>query len=191
MLEIKNLKKTNMEDIEEKIDEVLEFVNLLSEKNMKVSKLSGGMTRRLGIAQALINDPELLIFDEPTAGLDPEERLRFKTLISQISKDKTVLISTHIIEDLEALCDKILVMKEGLNIGFLTNEELAKKAENKVYEIKKDELKNIRGRYYTVKEYRQGDESFARILTDEPQELESIPPNSEDGYLWLSRQIFG
>ena len=96
------------------IGRVVEFVNLSDRIKDRVGSLSGGMIRRLGIAQALLGDPKILLFDEPTAGLDPEERMRFKNIIRQLPKDKIILISTHIVEDVEAVCDHIMVMQAGI-----------------------------------------------------------------------------
>lgn len=95
------------------IHDCLEDVNLWERHSDKVKTLSGGMIRRLGVAQALLGNPELILVDEPTAGLDPEERLRFKNLISQHREDCTILISTHIVEDVEALCDHIIILSHG------------------------------------------------------------------------------
>lgn len=111
--EMKEIDK-NLRDKE--IEKCLKLVNLEESMKIKVKKLSGGMVRRLGIAQALLGQPEILIFDEPTTGLDPEERMRFKKIISQLGKDRIVIISTHIIEDMEALCDKVIIMKKGEKI---------------------------------------------------------------------------
>jgi ABC-2 type transport system ATP-binding protein len=97
----------------EEIERVLKIVNLSDRKEDKIKSLSGGMLRRLGIAQALLGDPKLLIFDEPTAGLDPEERIRFKKIIAGLSKDRVILISTHICSDIEALCDNVIVIDHG------------------------------------------------------------------------------
>ena len=107
------LKSVPKDKVKSEIDRVLKIVNLYDRKNDKVRSLSGGMVRRLGIAQALLGDSKLLIFDEPTAGLDPEERIRFKKIIASLSKDKVVLISTHICSDIEALCDKVMVIDKG------------------------------------------------------------------------------
>lgn len=95
------------------IHDCLEDVNLWERHSDKIKTLSGGMIRRLGVAQALLGNPELILVDEPTAGLDPEERLRFKNLISQHREDCTILISTHIVEDVEALCDHIIILSHG------------------------------------------------------------------------------
>lgn len=97
----------------DKIDELLQSVNLQDERNKKVKALSGGMKRRLGVAQALLHDPKVLIADEPTVGLDPEERVRLRNLLTNIAKDKIVILSTHIVEDIEASCKKVAIMDEG------------------------------------------------------------------------------
>lgn len=97
----------------EQINNLLKKVNLSGSKKLKVKALSGGMKRRLGIAQALLHDPQVLIVDEPTAGLDPEERVRFRNLLRDIADDRIVLLSTHIVEDIEKTCDKIAVLNKG------------------------------------------------------------------------------
>lgn len=116
MLYFAQMKEIDKNIRNKEIESCLRLVNLEEHIKTKVKKLSGGMVRRLGIAQALLGQPEILIFDEPTTGLDPEERMRFKKLISQLGKDRIVIISTHIIEDLEALCDKVIILKNGEKI---------------------------------------------------------------------------
>ena len=96
-----------------KVPEMLEKVNLLEKKKTKIRSMSGGMKRRLGIAQAIIHDPKVIIVDEPTAGLDPEERIRFRNLLCEIAKDRIVLLSTHIVGDIEATCENIAVLNQG------------------------------------------------------------------------------
>lgn len=116
MLYFAEMKEIDKNIRDKEIESCLKLVNLEERMKTKVKKLSGGMIRRLGIAQALLGQPEILIFDEPTTGLDPEERMRFKKIISQLGKDRIVIISTHIIEDMEALCDKVIIMKKGEKI---------------------------------------------------------------------------
>lgn len=96
-----------------KVPETLEKVNLLDQKKTRVKSMSGGMQRRLGIAQAIIHDPRVIIVDEPTAGLDPEERVRFRNMLCEIARDRVVLLSTHIVGDIEATCEEIAILDHG------------------------------------------------------------------------------
>lgn len=110
MAAVKGLRKP---DASRKIDELIELAGLKDAARKKVRTYSGGMKQRLGIAQALLNDPQVLIMDEPTAGLDPQERIRFRELISALGRDRIVLLSTHIVSDLEHIADRLMIMKEG------------------------------------------------------------------------------
>lgn len=107
------LKGMSRKDLQRRIPEVLELVNLSNEAKRKVSTFSGGMKRRIGIAQAILDDPKILFFDEPTAGLDAKERIKFSNIISAMSKDKIVLLSTHIVSDIEAMANSLIVIKQG------------------------------------------------------------------------------
>lgn len=119
----------------ERIDELLEKVNLKDNAKTKIKALSGGMKRRLGIAQALLHNPQILIVDEPTAGLDPEERIRFRNLLSDFADDRIVLLSTHIASDIESICDGVAVLNDGKLIFHGSTEELIRQADGKVYLI--------------------------------------------------------
>ncbi|MGC4377231.1 ATP-binding cassette domain-containing protein [Fictibacillus sp. Mic-4] len=126
---------TEKEKRKEVINRILESVNLTDQKYKKVKNLSGGMLRRLGIAQALIGDPKIIIVDEPTAGLDIEERVRFCRLLRSLAEGRIIIISTHIVEDLESTCDNIAIIKKGKVLQTGTRKELAEITEGKVWEI--------------------------------------------------------
>lgn len=136
---LKNIHKKK----EEEIDRVLDIVHLQEYKKQKTKSLSGGMVRRLGIAQALLGDPDLLIFDEPTVGLDPDERLRFREIMRNIELDIPIIISTHIIEDVSHICDEMIFLKKG-NMRYIGDvHELLEKFQNHVYECPIDEIDKI------------------------------------------------
>jgi len=147
------------------------------------------MIRRLGIAQAILGDPSVLIVDEPTAGLDPEERMRFKGLISSIKKSKITIISTHIVEDVEAICDQILIIREGSIIASGTCEEIRNIANEYVYEITEDEKNTLQGDYYVEKQNEKDGHVYLRVLTKNLQNRPSVAPTVEDGYLWALKWL--
>ena len=156
----------------------------------RAGKLSGGMKRRVGIAQALLNDPEILILDEPTAGLDPGERVRFRNLLSEFAQERIVLISTHIVSDVEYIAAENAVMKAGKIIAQDTTEGLVKQIEAKVWQgnIPMEQLARWEYRLRVVNLRNEPDGTVTlRYLADAPQLPDSIPaqPRLEDLYLWL------
>lgn len=161
----------------------LEQVHLEQRAGDKVKTLSGGMVRRLGIAQAILGGPELILVDEPTAGLDPEERLRFKNLITRIRAGRTILISTHIVEDVESLCDHIILLKKGRVIGQDTAEEIRKTAEGMVYSVPYDKRSELVDPHFLLRdEFIQGQERL-RVLSTARQPGDLVAPTVEDGYM--------
>ena len=181
------LKSIEKEKVSECIDEVLEKVHLTEQRNTLGSKLSGGMVRRLGIAQALLNHPNLIIFDEPTTGLDPEERIRFKNIIRSIKKEAVVIMSTHIVEDVEAVCNQIIVMKNGKFVITGTQEAVSQLAEGKVYELSRDEVAQ---EDYIEKEKEVDGKEIIRVLSSRRiDDGKRVQPNIEDGYLCTLKNI--
>lgn len=129
------LKGLDKKTCKNRINELLHMVNLESEKEKKVGSYSGGMKQRILIAQAMLNHPKILIMDEPTAGLDPSERIRIRNFLSTISEDKIILIATHIVSDIESIAKEILLLKEGKLIRAGTPNKLLSEIENKVFEV--------------------------------------------------------
>lgn len=167
---------------------LLDKVDLLDQKDEKVKNFSGGMKQRLGIAQALLNDPKILILDEPTAGLDPKERVRFRNLISTLAEDKIVILSTHIVSDVEYIAKEILVMKKGQLIHRGSPEEILQPIQNYVWEcdVSKQESEKLELNYITANIRHNHRENRLRIISEvSPCETAwNVEPTLEDLYLY-------
>ena len=190
MSALKGLKK---KEAKEKITSLLETVNLTNSAHKKLGGFSGGMKQRALIAQALLNDPKILILDEPTAGLDPKERIRIRNFVSEIAEDKIVLISTHVVSDIEFIAKEIVLLKQGKLVSHDTCPNLVGEIENKVVEVEinREELKYFQNNYRVSNLYHNDDKIIVRLVTDNPHKNHKstiVKPTLEDLYLYVFEQ---
>jgi ABC-type multidrug transport system ATPase subunit len=170
-----------------RIDELLNVVNLNDVRKRPLGGFSGGMKQRIGIAQALLNDPQLLIVDEPTAGLDPEERVRFRNLLSELSGERIIILSTHIVSDVEATATDIALISNGTLVAHARPEELLRQVEGKVWEgvVPSTELQMIKQQYLVSGTVRRADGVHVRMLSPSaPNGAQPMAPTLEDAYLY-------
>ena len=184
------LKAMPQDRAERRIDEMLDLVDLAPFQKQKLKTFSGGMLRRIGIAQALLNDPEILILDEPTAGLDPRERVRFRNIISSLGKERTVVLSTHIVSDVDYIADQIMIMKPGEIAAEGTAQELTRAAGKIAWKCVagEEEAERLGGRF-TVSNIRHLENGVElRIVSDRrpAPDAEALEPTLEDIYLYLT-----
>ncbi len=168
------------------------MVNLVGARKRPLGGYSGGMKQRLGIAQALLNDPQLLIVDEPTVGLDPEERVRFRNLLSDLSGERIVILSTHIVSDVEAAATEIALINQGRLLMHAAPENLLRAVEGEVWEwvIPSAELPAIKGRYLISSTIRRSDGVHIRVVADASPSAggQAVAPTLEDAYLFFIAQ---
>ena len=184
------LKGIPKEKLKSRIDEVLEFVNLADVSGKKVKTFSGGMKRRIGIAQAIINDPEILILDEPTAGLDPSERIRFSNIISNMGKDKIVLLSTHIVSDIEAIASELVVMRKGEILKTGDVDALVQAVKGEVWEtvVNQETYQQLRKERSIIHLKQMGKEVQVRFVGENyiGADCQQVEPTLEDYYIFTS-----
>ena len=186
MAALKGLKR---KAAEQRIGELLEIVNLTADASKKIGAYSGGMKQRLLLAQALLNDPQILILDEPTAGLDPKERIRIRNYISSIALNKIVILATHIVSDVEYIADEIILLKQGRIVGQDEYAKILDRVRGKVYELQiaAHELAAVQQTFKVSNVAREGGGLCVRIVSDrEPEGWTYRPatPNLEDLYLY-------
>ena len=186
-----NLKGLNKKDISSKIKEVLEFVDLYGVRKNKLGGFSGGMKQRILIAQALLNSPEILILDEPTAGLDPKERIRIRNLIARISMNKIVIISTHIVSDIEFIAGNIVFLYGGELIRKGSPKELLKELENQVFEkiISEEQVENYNEKFLVSGLMSASTGIKIRYIDNDKltDDKYAVEPNLEDYYLYIEK----
>ena len=189
LLYVAALKGLNERTARKKSKDLLEAVALSAESNHKIKTFSGGMKQRLGIAQAMLNDPRILILDEPTAGLDPKERVRFRNLISAFSKDRIVILSTHIVSDVEFIAEEIVMMKSGQIVHFGKPQEITSEINGQVWEcLVPTAYAEKYAATYNTSNLRNTDnnQTILRIIADRPpmENAVRVQPNLEDLYLF-------
>jgi ABC-type multidrug transport system ATPase subunit len=171
-----------------RIGELLELVNLTEARDRPLAGYSGGMRQRVGIAQALLNDPRVLIVDEPTAGLDPEERVRFRNLLTELSDERIVLLSTHIVSDVEAVASRIILLAAGEALADGSPERLLEAVRGKVWEtaVSGANLEHARQAWLVSGTLRRGDAVQLRVVHDSAPapDARALEPSLEDAYLW-------
>ncbi|MFD1600248.1 ABC transporter ATP-binding protein [Halobellus rarus] len=172
----------------ERIDDLLELTNLQDARDRRLDGFSGGMRQRVGIAQALLTDPDLLVVDEPTVGLDPAERVRFRNVLSSLGEDRIVILSTHIVSDVEATASGVAILADGRLRSHTTPERLLEDVANRVWEVvvPRDDLQSLKAEYHISTTTRRSDGIHARIVaTDPPEGAVSVTPTLEEAYLDL------
>ncbi|MBK1809546.1 ABC transporter ATP-binding protein [Clostridium sp. YIM B02505] len=186
------LNKIEPKKRKEDIANILEKVNLQDQKNKRFKNLSGGMKRRVGLAQAMINDPKILVIDEPTTGLDPEERVRIRNMIADFGVDKTVIFSTHIIEDIASTSKNLGILEKGKLLYSGTTKELIESASGKIWSVElndRKELEEIRKENFIISNVYVNDYIQARVISEgKPyKNAKIVETNIEDAYMYVRK----
>lgn len=186
------LKGLSMRPARKRIDELLDVLHLTEARKRMLGGFSGGMRQRVGIAQALLNDPEILIVDEPTVGLDPEERIQFRNLLSSISENRIIILSTHIVSDIESIAPNIAILSSGALLDYTTPEQLIGRAEGSVWNciVTQETLSAMQGRYPISGAIQRADGIHIRVISSKQPTLNAQPagPTLEDAYLYATSE---
>jgi ABC-2 type transport system ATP-binding protein len=186
------MKGVGGKELRRRIDTLLEGVNLTADAKRPIGTYSGGMKQRIGIAQALLNDPKVLIFDEPTVGLDPEERVRFRQLIGDMANDCIIILSSHIVSDIETIADEVAIMQGGRLITKGYQQDIIKQAEGKIFEVIIDNswAKEFKASHKVIDTSRQNDRTRVRYISKSEEVVQNSTPVTatlEDAYLFLTQ----
>lgn len=186
------LSKINQTDFDKYVDLILRKVNLIDYKNKKVKSLSGGMKKRLGMAQAILHDPKVIIVDEPTAGLDPEERVRIRNLLSDLAENKIVIISTHIVSDIESTCNRIAILDKGSLVYKGDIPSLIQQSDDHIYEINlsPSELESFRENdlFITKTQEIENKLKFRFISETKVANAKKVKADFEDAYMYFLKK---
>ena len=177
-------------NLKQKIAQLLEGLNLIENAKKPIGTYSGGMKQRVGIAQTLLNNPKIILFDEPTVGLDPEERVRFRNLISDLANDCIVILSSHIVSDIDSIADKVAILKKGSLVSYGNQQEIIDKVRDKVFEIdiENHHLNDFKKDHLVVSSSKKEGKLKVRYISNQPfKDSKKQTANLEDAYLFLNK----
>lgn len=187
------MKSLSMKSVKKRIRELLEVLHLSDVRRRAIGGFSGGMKQRVGIAQALLSDPAVLIVDEPTVGLDPEERIQFRNLLTALSPDRIIILSTHIVTDIESIASRVAILSSGCLAAYAEPEQLLQQAEHKVWEciVPGPQLQELQRKFKLSNSIQRSDGIYVRIVSDiQPVHgANAVAPTLEDAYLYATSKL--